>query len=176
MDEPHAAEHPARDVDTAGSRMRRSWGGHGQFVRVEKSAVGRFLHDTVRVFGDVSVPAVPVIFGVTGMVDAAAVALGLSLLAGWGALVATATLVCGGWIGVPLTPRRGWLPLSTSPSLWALRLVVFNAALLVAAFGGDAVASVAGPAGGALVAAAVGAATALVVPALAEHVYDAVEG
>jgi len=169
-------EHPARDVESARSSIRRTWTGHGRLVREEKDAVGLFLHDLVRVFGGVSVPAVPALFYVTGAVGPSASDLQAGALVGWLALVVTATLVCGGWVGVPLTERPGWLSLSLRPSVIGVRLVVFNAAVLVAAAVGAAVAAVAGAAVAAGVALLVGVTTALGVPALAERVYDAVEG
>lgn len=166
--------HPARDVAAARTRRRRSWVGHGRLVTEEKDPLGCFLHDVTRVFGDVSVPALPTLLFVLLRADRATVDLKAGAFFCWLALVVTATLVRGGWVGVPATPRRGWL--SLTPSTVAVRLVAVNGALLVASYGCLAVTPLVGPVVAAGLAAAVGVATGLVLPAVGERVYDAVAG
>jgi hypothetical protein len=166
-------DHPARDVDAARTRRRRSWVGQGRLVTDEKDPLGCLLHDAVRVFGDVSVPATPTLLYVLLRTDEATVDLKAGAFFCWLSLVATGTLVCGGWVGVPATPRRGWLSLTLSTAL--VRLVGVNGALLAAAHGSLLVTPWVGPAATAGLAAAVGVVTGLGLPAVGERAYDALE-
>jgi hypothetical protein len=164
-------DHPARDVGPAASRTRQTWAGHGRLVRVEKNGVGRFLHDVTRVFADVSVPALPTLLFV-GTTSDEGFDLRGGVLFAWLALVVVATLVRGGWVAAPFTPRRGWLALT--PLAVGVRVVAFNVALVAAGVAGIAVGRAVGSVAVVALALAVGTGTALVAPALAERAYDAV--
>lgn len=124
-------------------------------------------------FADVSVPALPTLVFV-GTTNGVSFDLRGGVLFAWLALVVVATLVRGGWVATPLTPRRGWLALT--PLAVGVRVVAFNAALVAAGLAGIVVGRLVGSAGVVAVALAVGATTALLAPALAERTYDAVTG
>ncbi|WP_265111829.1 hypothetical protein [Halosolutus halophilus] len=166
---------PARQTEPAYSTTRRTWYGYGSLATVEKSGFGRFLHDCSTVFGDVSIPSLPVLFALvaapgTGPYDATAAGL-----VAWTSMVVVGTAIRGGWIAPLATDTLGWV--SITPSLLVLRVVYYNFVLAVAVFGGVAVANAAGIAPLSLVVAAVVAiGSALTFPRLAESFYDAVRG
>jgi len=142
---------PGRETATARSNVRRIWYGYGQLGRTEKSGFGLFLHDIVRIYAEVSILSLPVLFAIMaapapGQLDAKATGL-----VAWLTMTLVGTLVRGGWVRPLGTPTPGWVRLS--PSLLVLRVGYFNAALAVAAFGGLSVAAaVAGFAAGSLAA------------------------
>jgi len=131
---------PGRETAAARSKVRRIWYGYGQLGRAEKNGLGLFLHDTVRIYAEVSVLSLPVLFAImavpaTGRLDAKATGL-----VAWLTMTLVGTLIHGGWVRL-------------SPALLVLRIGYFNLALAVAAFGGVAVAgavpaAVTGPAVG----------------------------
>lgn len=68
---------PGRESAAARSTERQIWYGYGQLTRAEKSRFGVFLHDTTRLFAEVSVFSLPVLLFVmeypaTGWFDAKA--------------------------------------------------------------------------------------------------------
>jgi hypothetical protein len=129
---------PGRETAAARSNVRRIWYGYGQLGRAEKNRLGLFLHDTVRIYAEVSVLSLPVLFAImavpaTGRLDAKATGL-----VAWLTMTFAGTLIRGGWVRPLATPALGWVRLS--PALLVLRVGYFNLALAVAAFGGVAVA------------------------------------
>ena len=136
---------PGRETDAASSTDRRIWYGYGTLGRAEKDPFGMFLQDIIRVFGEISVFALPsllaVMFVETGTwYDAKATGL-----VAWILMATVGALIRGGWIRPLATDVRGWVTLS--PWLLVLRFVYFNAAFSTATFGGVAVgAAVWGPA------------------------------
>lgn len=125
---------PGRETDAAESNTRRTWYGYGQLAQAEKRGVGLFLHDTPRVFAEISVVSLPVLLFVMeypadGWFDAKATAL-----VAWTTAVVVGTLVRIGAVHPIATPTPGWVTLS--PRLVALRVPYFNAALALAIFGG----------------------------------------
>jgi len=128
-----------RETAAAKSQKRRIWYGYGQLARTEKNGAGLFLHDTIRIYGELSVLALPALFVVMSYPGGAWWdAKGTALIA-WLTMTLVGTLIRGGWIRPLLTPSRGWVTLS--PPLLAFRLLYFNLAMLVAAYGGLAVAA-----------------------------------
>ena len=133
---------PSRQTEPAHSATRRTWYGYGSLARTEKSGFGRFLHDCSHIFGDVSIPSLPVLFAImaapgTGFYDATAA----GFLA-WMAMVLVGTVIRGGWIRPVATDTLGWV--SLKPSLILLRVVYYNVVLAIAAFGGPTVATATG--------------------------------
>ncbi|MFC4542131.1 hypothetical protein ACFO5R_09345 [Halosolutus amylolyticus] len=164
---------PARQTEPAYSATRRTWYGYGSLARVEKSGFGRVLHDCSTVFGDVSIPSLPVLFAIvvapgTGAYDATAAGI-----VAWPTMVAVGTAVRGGWIRPLATDTLGWVAIT--PSLILLRVVYYNLVLIVAVFGGVAVANAVGIAPLSLVVAFVVAiGSMLSFPRLAERFYGVV--
>jgi hypothetical protein len=71
---------PGRETAAARSNVRRVWYGYGQLGRAEKSGFGLFLHDTVRIYAEVSVLSLPVLLAIMaapapGALDAEATGL-----------------------------------------------------------------------------------------------------
>ena len=54
---------PGRETAAARSNVRWVWYGYGQLGRAEKSGFGLFLHDTVRIYAEVSMLAFPRVAG-----------------------------------------------------------------------------------------------------------------
>ena len=166
---------PGRRTRPAYSRTRRTWYGYGRLAHVEKSGFGRVLHDCPHVFGDVSIPAFPMLFAIMatpgrGVYDATAA----GLLA-WMTMVAVGTAIRGGWIRPLATETLGWVTLA--PSLILLRFVYYNLALAAAVFGGVAIADAAGYAPLSLaVSFVVAVVSTLAFPRLAGSVYGALHG
>ncbi len=132
-----------RETAAARSNVRRVWYGYGQLGRAEKSGFGMFLHDTVRIYAEVSILSLPVLFAIMaapapGLLDAKATGL-----VAWLTMTLVGTLVRGGWVRPLATPALGWV--RVSPSLLLLRLWYFNLALAVASFGGLALAGAVAP-------------------------------
>ncbi|MDZ5809910.1 hypothetical protein U4E84_00895 [Halorubrum sp. AD140] len=125
---------PGREGAAARSGERRTWYGYGELTRVEKSRLGVFLHDTTRLFAEISVVSLPVLLLAmehppSGWFDAKATGL-----VAWIAAVVTATLVRGGFVRPLATATPGWVTLS--PSLLLARIPYFNGGLALAIFGG----------------------------------------
>ena len=161
---------PARDTRPATSRRRGGWYGYGKRLTTEKNAVGRVLHDTAYVFGDVSFASLPVLFVIYAGQDARPFGFVTTGMVAWFAFIAAAVVIRGGWLTPLRTDVPGWV--SLKPSLVALRLLYYNLALAVGTFGGVAFATAAGVASLSLaVAAAVSVFAALVFPSLAESFY-----
>ncbi len=164
---------PGRQTEPAYSSTRRTWYGYGSLARTEKSGFGRVLHDCSNIFGDVSILSLPVLFAIMaapgpGIYDATAA----GFLA-WMTMVAVGTAIRGGWIKPLATDTLGWV--SITPSLIVLRLVYYNLALAVAAFGGPALAIATGVGPLSLVVAAgVAILSMLCFPRLAESTYAAI--
>jgi hypothetical protein len=136
---------PGRETAAARSGERRIWYGYGSLTRTEKNGLGLFLHDTTRVFAEVSVLSLPCLVLImatppSGLFDAKAT----GLLA-WLTMTLSGTFVRGGWVRPLASTTPGWVRLA--PPLLVLRLGYFNAVMLLAAFGGLAVG---GPPGGPL--------------------------
>jgi nitrate reductase NapE component len=115
---------------------------------MEKNRFGVFLHDVTRIYSEITVLSLPALFTialypVTTFVDVTAMGL-----VAWMTMVLTGTLIRGGTVAPFATTSPGWVTLA--PTLLVLRLVYFNLGLLVAAFGGLALAAVAGTAAGLL--------------------------
>jgi hypothetical protein len=164
-------DHPARETRPARTRLRRSWAGHGSLITVEKDPLARYLHDVTRVFADVSIPALPALLLVLMSPDLRPFGVKGGALFVWASLTLTATLVRGGWVDPPFTEVPGWV--AVTPRLVLLRVVAFNGVFLLAAYGGDVVASTVGvPLVAPLLATAVGVVAALAFPRLAEVVHD----
>ncbi|MFW6317046.1 MAG: hypothetical protein ACOC06_01075 [Halorubrum sp.] len=125
---------PGRESAAARSTERRIWYGYGQLTRTEKSRFGVFLHDTTRLFAEISVFSLPVLLSVmeypaSGWFDAKATGL-----VAWLTAVVVATLVRGGFVRPLATPTPGWVTLS--PSLLVARVPYFNGGLALAIYGG----------------------------------------
>jgi len=123
-----------RESAAARSRERRVWYGYGQLARAEKSRFGVFLHDTTRLFAEISILSLPVLLFVmeypaAGRFDAKATGL-----VAWIAAVVAGTLVRGGFVQPLATRTPGWVTLS--PSLLLARIPYFNGGLALAIFGG----------------------------------------
>ena len=158
---------PGRETRPAHSRERRIWYGHGQLARAELSGPGRFIHDSLRVSADVSVASLPVLLFVLLAGGVGTYGPRTAVFAGLLSMALVGTAVRGGWITPLATATRGWV--SLSPSLVALRVVYYNLALALAAYGGVAVASAGGrPPASLGVAVLVGGAAALSFPRVAE--------
>lgn len=160
---------PGRETRPANSRQRRTSYGMGELTRKENDPLGCFLHDSAHVFADVSTLSIPVLYYVMMATEINFYGAGSATLVAWTTTTVVAALLRGGWVRPLGTDVRGWV--SITPVLVGLRLVYYNLALLAAAFGGVAVASVAGvPAASFGVAVAVATATAMAFPRLAEIV------
>ena len=163
---------PGRRTRPAYSTTRRTWYGLGHLARAEKSGFGRFLHDCSLVFGDVSIPALPVLIAIMatpgrGVYDATAA----GLLA-WMTMVAVGTAIRGGWIRPLWTETLGWV--SVAPSLIVLRFVYYNLSIAAAVFGGLALADAVGhPPVSLAVAFVVAILSTLAFPRLGESLYVA---
>lgn len=125
---------PGRETAAATSRTRRTWYGYGSLARTEKSGFGLFLHDTTRIFAEVSVLSLPSLLYVmtvplTTPLDAKATAL-----LAWLTMTFVGTLIRGGWITPLLSSAPGWV--LVTPRLLLLRIGYFNAVMLAATFGG----------------------------------------
>jgi len=140
--------HSGRETAAAESRKRRTWYGYGHLTWVEKNWFGVFLHDITRIYAEISVFSLPALFGIslypaTTFVDVTAMAL-----VAWMMMVLTGTLIRGGSIAPLATTSPGWVTLA--PTLIVLRVAYFNFGMLIASFGGLALAAVAGTAVGLL--------------------------
>jgi hypothetical protein len=159
---------PGRETAAARSSERWIWYGYGTLTRNRKDGIGTFLHDTVRLYAEVSVLALPALFYVwlyprTVFFDVTAMAM-----VAWMTMTVTGTLVRGGWVHPPATATPGWVTLA--PSLLALRVPYFNLALLVASFGGLAVSGLVGrPLAGGLWAGGVAALSMLAFPRVVDE-------
>ncbi|AUX08614.1 hypothetical protein AArcSl_0976 [Halalkaliarchaeum desulfuricum] len=125
---------PGREAAASRSPERRIWYGYGQLARGKKDPLGMFLHDVIRVFGEVAVLGLPALLYIwqyprTEFVDVTAMAL-----VAWVTMTIVGALVRGGWIHPLWTAIPGWVTLA--PSLLVLRVGYFNLTLLAAAFGG----------------------------------------
>jgi len=125
---------PGRESAAARSTERQIWYGYGQLTRTEKSRFGVFLHDTTRLFSEISVFSLPVLLFVmeypaTGWFDAKATGI-----VAWLTAVVVGTLVRGGFVRPLGTSTPGWVTLS--PSLLLARVPYFNVGLALAIFGG----------------------------------------
>lgn len=160
---------PGRKTRPAYSRRRRTWFGVGQTGSAEKTVFGRFLHDIPYVFLEVfglSLPASYYIlstvldggYGITGTAFVTVITMTI-----------VATMIYTGLIRPLATDTLGWV--SITPALVGVRLVYYNLALLVAAYGGVALATlVAYPPISLGVAVVVGGVAMLAFPRIAEGV------
>ncbi len=159
---------PGRETAAARTNVRRGWYGYGNLARFEKSGTGMFLTDVVRVYGEVSIISLPALLLVwvypqTTFFDVTAMAL-----VAWMAMTLVGTLVRGGWVRPLATAFPGWVTLA--PTLLVLRFLYFNLAILMAAFGGLALAAATGrPAVGLLFATLVAVGTTLLFPRSADE-------
>lgn len=157
---------PGRETNVANSCRRRVFYGYGSSARVRKNGFGRFLDDTVRVYAEVSVFALPVLLYIMdypagGWFDAKAT----GLLA-WSAMTLVGALIRGGWIQPPGTETPGWVRLT--PWLLALRVGYLPVILALAVFGGLWAAGPAGVVAGSAWAVAVAAVGVLLFPRVSE--------
>ena len=158
---------PGRETRPAYSRKRRTWYGHGQLARTELNGTGRFIHDTLRLSADVFLGSLPILLFVMLAGGLGAYGPRTAVLVAVLSLTLVGTAVRGGWIQPLATGTLGWVALT--PSLVALRVVYYNSALAVAAYGGVAVATaVETPPVSLGVAVFVGVAAALSFPRVAE--------
>lgn len=158
---------PGREARPAYTRERRTWYGHGQLARAELNGPGRFIHDSLRVSADVSVASLPALIHVLLAGSLGTYGPRSAMFAGLLSMALVGTAVRGGWITPLATATLGWV--SLTPSLVALRVVYYNLALALAAYGGAAVASAVGnPPASLGVAVLVGAAAAFSFPRVAE--------
>ncbi|WP_132058419.1 hypothetical protein [Halorussus amylolyticus] len=166
------ADRPGRQTDAARSRRRRGWDGDSLGSMVEKDRVGVFLDDVAYVFADVSISSIPILYVVLTNASNEWYGVKASAAVAWAALVVVGTLIRGGWIRPLATDAPGWV--SLAPWLLAFRLVYFNAALALAAYGGGAVNAAWSSGVSVGFAAAVGALSAGAFPRLAEAFYRGV--
>lgn len=131
---------PGRETAAALSRDRWIWYGYGTLGRAEKDGAGVFLHDTVRIYAEVSVFSLPVLFWIMSVPPAGWLDAKATGLVAWMTMTLVGTLIRGGWVRPIATPALGWVRLS--PSLLLLRLGYFNLTLALATFGGLAAAAV----------------------------------
>lgn len=138
---------PGRETQAADSTERRIWYGHGTLGRVEKDPLGMFLQDVIRIYAEISVLSLPVLVLVMLLPPGVWYDATATALVAWMLMTAVGTLIRGGWIQPLATETAGWVTLS--PWLLALRVVYFNLAFVVSAFGGVVVAAALGwpPAG-----------------------------
>ena len=164
MDRP--TRHPGRETAAAESRNRRTWYGYGKIAQVKKNWFGVILHDLARIYAEITVLSLPALFliaayPVTTFVDVTAMAL-----LAWMTMVLLGTLIRVGLLAPVGTTSPGWVTLA--PTLLLLRLVYFNLGLLIASFGGFALAAVAGTTPGLLWAGGFGGVLVLSFPRTAE--------
>ncbi|QCJ46516.1 hypothetical protein [Haloprofundus sp. MHR1] len=133
MDDPP----PGRTTETAESRQRWGWSGHGEGAKVEKDAVGLFLDDVAYAFADISVSALPAILAVYMLGDIRPFGARTATLVAWLTMVVVAAVIRGGWVTPLGSDVPGWVTLA--PSLVLLRFLYFNAALALAGYGGAAI-------------------------------------
>ncbi|GAB7090687.1 hypothetical protein JCM18237_09580 [Halorubrum luteum] len=125
---------PGRETAAATSRTRRTWYGYGSLARSEKSGFGVFLHDTTRIFAEVSVFSLPTLVYIMTVPPAGPLDAEATGLLAWLTMTLVGTLIRGGWITPLLSATPGWV--SLSPVLLLLRLGYFNVTMATAAFGG----------------------------------------
>lgn len=167
MDRRADRDPPGRETRAARSRKRRTWYGHGQTARTELSGAGRFVHDVFRLSADVFLASLPVLLLVLFAGGTGGFGPRTAALVGVLSTTLVGTAIRGGWITPLATETPGWVALS--PPLVALRVLYYNLALAVAAYGGVAAATAAGTPPASLgVAALVGAVAALLFPRVAE--------
>lgn len=160
---------PGRQTRPAYSRKRRTWYGHMQRARVEKSGFGRFLHDATYVFGDVSAFALPSFFYVMAAADGRGYGVTAGALVAWATMVFVGTAIRGGWVAPFATDVLGWV--SIRPALLLLRLAYYNLVVVLAAYGGVVAAgALAWPPASLAIAFVVAGVATLSFPAIAESV------
>ncbi|OYR58285.1 hypothetical protein [Halorubrum halodurans] len=128
---------PGRETSAATSTYRREFLAVGGRSGTEKDRIGALLTDLGRIAGEVGILTLPVMLYLSVARGRASVALFETWLVGLTTMVVVGTLVRNGRIAPPLTDAPGWARLF--PTLVLLRLVCFNATLLVAVHGGSAV-------------------------------------
>jgi len=159
---------PGREQSVAETNYRRGWAGLGRASQVEKNAVGRFITDSYRVLGEVTVLTLPTLWYLRYAAESASVGIFNMWILASTAMALVGTLIRGGWLRPLWTDAPGWVRLL--PKLVALRLGYFNLMLVVAMQGGLTVAGLTGAAAvGLLFATAVGALTALLFPRVADE-------
>lgn len=167
------SDRPARQTRAATSRRRQSWSGWGEGRVDEKDGVGVFLDDVAYAFADVSVPSLPVLYGLLAGAGADWFGLKAFALVAWLTMVVGAALIRGGWVAPLATDAPGWV--AVTPWLVALRLGYYNATLAAAAYGGRAVAAAWSPVAAAVGALLVGALSVALFPRVAESFYGVVD-
>ena len=131
-----------RETAAAESGTRQIWYGYGHLSRREKDGYGVFLHDVVRIYGEVSVISLPVLLFVWAYPTTAFLDVTAMATVAWLTMTLVGTLVRGGWIQPLATDTPGWVTLA--PTLLGLRLGYFNLTFAVSSFGGLALADVTG--------------------------------
>ncbi|NGM69409.1 hypothetical protein G6M89_10380 [Natronolimnobius sp. AArcel1] len=161
---------PGRQTGPATSTTRRTWYGYGKLSRTEKSGFGRFLHDCSSIFGDISMPALPMLLVVLLNPDPSGFGPVGAAIVTWATLILVGTLIRGGWIKPFATDTLGWV--SITPVLVLVRIVYFNSAIALAVFGSTSLAAALGIEPLVLVfAALISAVAALAFPRVGESVY-----
>ncbi|WP_135852519.1 hypothetical protein [Halorussus salinus] len=129
-------DRPARQTRAATSRRRQSWSGWGEGSVDEKDGVGVFLDDVTYVFADVSVFGLPLLAVVLVSGGNEWVGLKTAALVAWLTTVGVGAVIRGGWVTPLATDAPGWV--AVTPWLVVLRVLYYNAALALAAYGGRA--------------------------------------
>ena len=131
-----------RETAAALSGTRRVWYGYGNLSRAEKNGYGVFLHDLVRIYGEVSIIGLPLLLFVWAYPTTAFLDVTAMATVAWLTMTLAGTLIRGGWVQPLATEVPGWVTLA--PPLLLLRLGYFNLIFAVSAFGGLGFAAVTG--------------------------------
>ncbi|MEM4781874.1 MAG: hypothetical protein QXG03_09985 [Halalkalicoccus sp.] len=133
---------PGRKTRPAYTSSRRSWYGWGQTGSGEKSTFGQFLHDVPYVFAEISVFALPTLVWISATVIDGGFGVSGSAFVAWATMTLVATALHTGLVRPLATDTLGWV--SLTPALVGLRLVYYNLAFLLAAYGSVALATLVG--------------------------------
>jgi len=131
-----------RETAAAESGTRRTWYGYGRLSWTEKDGYGVFLHDIIRIYGEVSIIGLPLLLFVWAYPTTAFLDVTAMAMVAWLTMTLVGTLIRGGWVRPLATGTPGWATLA--PTLLVLRLGYFNLTFAVSSFGGLAVAAVTG--------------------------------
>ena len=164
-------ENPARQTRPANTTRRRDWYGDGRIASDETDAFGRWIHDTVNVFTDISAASLPILYYLLLSEDVRFFGVKTAAFAAWMTMTLVATAIRGGWFRPPGTDVLGWV--AVTKSLVVLRVLYYNSALALAAYGSVEILEATGSAYLSLgFAFAWGGLSMLVFPRLAERWYD----
>lgn len=141
-DPPSRYRVPGRKTRPAYTARRRSWYGWGQTGSGDKSAFGQFLHDMPYIFAEISVLSLPVLVWIAATVQDGGFGVSGSAFVGWATMTVVATALHMGLVRPLATDTLGWV--SITPSLVGLRVVYYNLAFLLTAYGSVALAALVG--------------------------------